>query len=305
MGCAWSSGWTPGLTSGSVRNMRLFNALAAAALLMSGHVQAGPVSSRIYPAPTSPLTSDALPPNARLIQVATSDGLHLRGAVADGSADRPFLLVLHGNASSAAGTMTWLDPLAKAGFGVLAAEYRGYSGNPGNPSEAGLVKDAKAFLTEARKLAGTRPVWVVGHSLGGAVGLSLSRSERLDLLVTVGTFTRLRDMVSGLARGLVPNEYDNRLAVKALDEPWYLVHGTGDEVVPWQQGEELHRIAGSAKRLGASFVILGGSHRPNAATMQAILSTIEAERTGRKLSTEHLPGTVKLIPFGSGKSLDP
>jgi fermentation-respiration switch protein FrsA (DUF1100 family) len=285
--------------------MRIFSVLAATALLFSTPADAGAVTSRIYPAPTAPLTSQALPGTARIIEVVTGDGLRLKGAVTEGSADRPFLLVLHGNASSAAGTMTWLDPLAKAGFGILAAEYRGYSGNPGRPGEAGLVEDARAFLAEARRLAGKRQLWVVGHSLGGAVALSLSRGERLDLLVTVGTFTRLRDMAPTLARGLVPNEYDNRLAVKSLDEPWYLVHGTGDGVVPWKQGEELHKIAGSAKRPGASFVVLGGGHRPDAATLLAVLATIEADRAAGRLSAEGLPPTIKLIPFGSSAPLNP
>lgn len=275
------------------------------ALLLAGPAHAGPISKRIYPAPTAPLTSEELPSDARLIEVVTTDGLNLKGAVIDGSAEKPFLVVLHGNGSSAAGTVAWLRPLTQAGFGMLAAEYRGYSSNPGRPNEAGLVEDAKAFLAEARKLAGKRPVWVVGHSLGGAVALSLSRRERLDLLITIGAFTRLRDMAPALTRGLIPNEYDNRGAVSVLDEPWFLVHGTGDEVVPWQQGEELHKIAGSAKLSGASFVVLGAPHHLDAAILLLVLSTIEAERASGRLSSERLSETIKLIPFGSSKPLNP
>jgi pimeloyl-ACP methyl ester carboxylesterase len=286
-------------------NMKLCNALAAMASVLCATANAGPVSDRIYPAPRDPLTSKALPDGVRIIEVATTDGLRLKGIATDGLVERPLLLVLHGNASSATGTMAWLSPLANAGFGIVAAEYRGYSDNPGRPSEAGLVQDARAFLAEARKLAGKRPVWVIGHSLGGAVALSLSRSERLDVLVTAGTFTRLREMVPALTRALVPNEYDNRLAVQTLDEPWYLIHGTRDGVVPWQQGQELHNIAGSAKRPGASFVILGGDHRPDAETLLTVLSTIELSRSKGGLSAKQLPSKVKLIPFGSSAPLNP
>jgi fermentation-respiration switch protein FrsA (DUF1100 family) len=137
------------------------------------------------------------------------------------------------------------------------------------------------------------------------VALSLSRSERLDLVVTIGTFTRLREMASGLTRGLLPNEYDNRRAAREIDEPWYLVHGTGDEVVPWKQGEELHKIAAATKRQGASFVVLGASHRPDAEILLSILSTIEVHRTAGKLTPEGLPESVKLFPFAAGQAPNP
>lgn len=283
--------------------MRLFSVLSAAAVLVGTPAFGGPVMRQIYPAPTAPLASQPLPADARLIRVITRDGLSLAGIATNGSPDRPVLLLLHGNGSSAADALAWLEPLTAAGYGMVAAEYRGYSGNPGRPGEAGLVEDARAFLGAARKIAGQRPVWVVGHSLGGAVALSLSRSEKLEAVITVATFTRLREMAPGLARALVPNEYDNRRAVRALDEPWYLVHGTADDVVHWKQGEELHKLA--AGRPGASFVVIGGSHRPDGGTLAAILATVAEHRASGRLSAGQLPQGVKLITFGSNRPLNP
>ena len=285
------------------QKMKLISLLAAAGLLVPAPSGAQSIASRIYPAPTAPLASIPLTKPARLIAVTTRDGLKLNGIVHEGGAQRPLLLVLHGNASSAAGALEWLRPLAAAGYGIVAAEYRGYSGNPGRPGEAGLVEDARAFLAEARRIAGTRPVWVVGHSLGGAVGLSLSRSEKFDALITIGTFTRLREMAPALARALVPNEYDNGRSVSQLDEPWYLVHGTADEVVPWKQGEALHKLART--KSGASFVVLGATHRPDAGQLLAILESVASHRRSGKLAADGLPKMVKLIPFGSGGPLNP
>ena len=39
-------------------------------------------------------------------------------------------------------------PYIDAGYGFLLAEYRGYSGLPGRPTESGLYADGRAFLNK-------------------------------------------------------------------------------------------------------------------------------------------------------------
>jgi uncharacterized protein len=281
---------------------------AFAALLLLGlgrPAEAGPVSSRIYPAPTAPLTASGLAAGAELVRVRTADGLELAGLAVAARGGRPTLLVFHGNGSSATDSIRWLQPLAEQGFGLIAAEYRGYSGNPGRPDEAGLTADAEAFLALARSRSAGGPVWAVGHSLGAGVAFNLARREKLDALVTVGAFTRLRAMAPKLARAFVPDGYDNLAAVPALDEPWFLVHGAADRTVPVQMGEALHKAAGAAHRRGASFVVMGADHKPDGATMAAILGSVGAYLAGAPLSATGLPQAVKLVPFGQTRSLDP
>lgn len=90
------------------------------------------------------------------MDVTTADGLALRGVEVAGRPALPVLLVFHGNASAASGTVAWLAPLVAAGHGVVAAEYRGYSGTPGRADETGLAADADAFLAHAKAIAGQR-----------------------------------------------------------------------------------------------------------------------------------------------------
>jgi fermentation-respiration switch protein FrsA (DUF1100 family) len=264
----------------------------AALLLVAVPACAGPVTSAIYPAPQAPLTLDGLPTSSRFVPVTTVDGLKLTGIIAPGKPDRPLLLLLHGNGSSAATALKLFAPLLDDGYGIFAAEYRGYSGNAGKPSEAGLVEDAAAFLAAARTQAAGRPIWIVGHSLGGGVGLALSRRTRLDLLVTIGTFTRIRDMAPSLARALVPNEYRNIDAVPVVDEPYYLVHGLRDQIVPWQQGEALHKAAKG--RAGGSFLIADGLHNPRGPDLRAIFAAIADRQAGRSPA---LPANLRWVPF--------
>lgn len=270
--------------------------IAAALVAISTPACSGPVTDRIYPAPQAKLTVDGLPDGTELLTVKSSDGIELNGLYRPATGkDRPLILLLHGNASSAKTAIQWLGLLADNGFGILSAEYRGYSGLAGTPSEAGLTDDAAAFLAEARRRAAGRPVWVVGHSIGGAVGLSLSRRERLDQLVTIGTFTRLRDMAPKLTRALVPDEYRNGEAIAALDEPYALIHGLRDDIAPWQMGQELHKTAVTAKRRGMSYILNDAGHQPDAALILAVLNDVQARAVGK--SPPALPLAVRAVSF--------
>lgn len=270
--------------------------LLSSALAVSTSAFAGPVGDRIYPAPDAPLTLSDTPDGTRFVDVMTNDGLALRGLYrAPTRPDRPLLLVFHGNASSALTSVRWLSPAAADGYGILAAEYRGYSGGPGKPSASGLERDAQAFYAEARRLAGGRPVWVVGHSLGGAVAFGLARHETLEQLVTIGAFTSLKDMVRGIQRALVPDDYRNIAIVPALDEPFALIHGLKDEVVPWTMGQEMHKAAFLAKRTGRSYVVLEGTHHPAGTLVTAILNDIQTRRDGA--APTQIEG-VKIVEFG-------
>lgn len=272
-------------------------------LTLAGPASADPVSDRIYPAPRTPLSIEGLAAGAALIEVETADGLRLRGLEAAARPGMPTLLVFHGNGSSAARSVQWFAPAIARGYGVVAAEYRGYSGNPGQPSEHGLAGDADAFLARARRTAGDGPVWIVGHSLGGGVALALARRSPAEVVITLGTFTRLRDMVSGLTRAVVPDAYRNIDAVPALNGPYFLIHGAADPVVPATQGEALHSLAGAAHLAGASFVILGADHAPAGDLVLPILETIRGRAAAGALSIAGLPEAIKVIPFGQSRPL--
>ena len=272
--------------------------------LFATSASAGSIADRIYPAPKAPLTLAGLDPAAAMVEARTGDGLTLKG-IAIPTRGKPVLLILHGNGSSAADSVRWFAPLIAQGYGVVAAEYRGYSANPGKPDQAGLAADADAFLAVARSRAGGAPVWVVGHSLGGGVALGLARREKVDAVITIGTFSRLRAAAPKIARALVPDAYRNIDAVAALDEPWFLIHGTADQVIPVSEGRLLYGAAVVAKKDGAAFVAEGADHHPSGAILAAIFAVIEQHLKNGRYDPAPLPGSVKLLPFGASAPLNP
>jgi len=252
-------------------------------------------TGRIYNPPRTPLSLDHLGPTARLLKVQSEDGLALTGILIP-PRDKPMLLVLHGSGASADDVGAWLGPLAERGYGLMLVEYRGFAGNPGRPSQRGLAMDARVFLREARVLFPDRHLFVLGHSLGGGVAFDLALTEPIDALVTIGTFIGLREIAPPIARPFIKDRYDNIAALAKLKPElrYYLLHGTADEVIPTGNAARLHNLAVTRKQAGASFILEGQRHRPDASLIAGVLDFIVDVDAGKQSS---LPAGVRIAPF--------
>ncbi|MEN8233914.1 MAG: alpha/beta hydrolase [Actinomycetota bacterium] len=198
------------------------------------------------------------------MKVETDDGLTLNAwARSDGASDvRPVVIVFPGNAGNRAGRVPLGDRLAEAGYAVVLAEYRGYGGNPGRPSEAGLTADVKAVVQWVRGegLADGGLVYF-GESLGAAVAIAVAAEEPPDALVLGSPFTSLVDVgrhhYAWLPVGsLVRDEYLSLDRVKRGEltgVPALVVAGSGDRTVPVLQSRTI------AEALGAELYEVGGA----------------------------------------------
>ena len=224
-------------------------ALAAIALAMLTAL----VRSMIFPA-----AQDAFPePRAgegwSVARYETADGLRLAGALFPPAAPgRPLLLYFHGNAEAAAQNLPLADALCGRGFGVFLAEYRGYGGLGGSPSEEGLYADGEAALTElGRRGIPEARVVLVGRSLGSGVAVELATRHRPAALVLVSAYTSIVDMgrlVAGpLSPLLVRDRFDSIAKIGRVSAPIVLLHGTRDDVVPVEMGRRLAAVRRDAR----------------------------------------------------------
>ena len=148
-------------------------------------------------------------------------------------------MYFHGNANNQLVGAVRAEPLRKGGHGVLVASYRGFGDNPGSPSETGLFADGEAWMAKARELAPGAKIYLFGHSLGGAVALEMAARHDVAGVATLGTFVRLADQAPAVARGLLPDRYDNVGAIRRAREPVLLLYGTEDTIASLDAGEEL------------------------------------------------------------------
>ncbi len=217
------------------------------------------------------------------ITLKTNDKLELLSLHKPAEAGKPTVLYLHGNtghlgdaASSKDEKGKFLqipnDPirhyrleavrnLINAGFGVCALEYRGYGGNPGKPSEQGLLLDA---MTAMRYLDSkgipSNNIILYGDSLGAAVAIQLAKSQQqihlpVALVVAVAPFAsialRARDDYPSLSEaGLkkhLRHSFDSLRHIKDLGgTPILIAHGENDITTPIHHSEKLLAAAKEA-----------------------------------------------------------
>ncbi|MBL8515342.1 MAG: alpha/beta hydrolase [Betaproteobacteria bacterium] len=121
-----------------------------------------------------------LPPGytSEPVTFQSHDGLALKGTlIRPAGGPAPLVIYYGGNAEE----ISYLAQLADryAGAALLLVNYRGYGGNPGAPSAAALIADAKRIFDQARLLANIRKdeIYVHGRSLGSGVAVAVA-SER-------------------------------------------------------------------------------------------------------------------------------
>jgi fermentation-respiration switch protein FrsA (DUF1100 family) len=193
----------------------------------------------------------APPPGVEERRFTTVDGVHLHAWWAPPPPSGPVLLWSHGNAGNIGGRAAVLEALIQRGLGVFAYDYRGYGRSTGQPTEAGVYRDAEAAYdtVRAEPIPASRLV-CFGESLGGAVSVHLATERPCAALVLVATFTRLRDVAwahYGPLGLLVGDRFDSLTRIGKVRAPVLIAHGDQDEVVPFLLGERLFAAAPEPK----------------------------------------------------------
>ncbi|HET8662070.1 MAG TPA: alpha/beta hydrolase [Micromonosporaceae bacterium] len=201
----------------------------------------------------APPAADVLP-GAQDVTLETSDGLRL-GAwwVPPRAPPRGMaVLVAPGNGGNRAGRAPLAAALAGAGFAVLLFDYRGYGGNAGAPTAAGLARDARAayrFLVDVAGVPAGRIIYF-GESLGCGVVAELATEHRPGGLVLRSPFTDLAAVGAEHypflpVRLLLRDRYPVAEQVATVPVPTAVVYGTADSVVPPEQSRAVaERAAG-------------------------------------------------------------
>lgn len=196
----------------------------------------------IYPAP--PVRTD-IPAGFAQIEYPTGDGLTLKAGYRAARGDKPTLLFFHGNGADWQSTEYVTRDLTAQGYGVLAAEYRGYGGNPGTPNEDGLYADARGawdWLT-AQGIAANR-IALVGNSIGSGPATQLAAEKDAMALVLISPFDSLAETAARKmrwlpVRTLLRDRYDNLAKLPTIAEPVLILHGEADQLITVDQAQTL------------------------------------------------------------------
>jgi len=213
-----------------------------------------------------------VPPAAEVISGAsdvtlhTADGLELGawfvpavGPVDTGMA----VLVAPGNGGNRASRAGLAEELSRRGLAVLLMDYRGYGGNPGDPSEDGLAADANAAVRALEDLGySAQQTLYFGESLGSGVVAALQARHPPAGMVLRSPFTELADVGAHHypwlpVRTLLRDRFPVVEHLATSDVPVTVIYGDRDSVVP---SELSARVADNAPSLAERVVFAGADH---------------------------------------------
>ncbi len=186
------------------------------------------------------------------VRLRTADGLELGAWYVRPAGREPAatVLVAGGNGGNRLGRAPLAAKLAQAGLAVLVFDYRGYGGNPGDPSEDGLALDVRAahrFLTEDRRVPPGRLIFY-GESLGCAVVTELALEHPPVGLLLRSPFVDLPAVGAEIypylpVRLLLRDRFPVKEEVARLRVPAVVVVGGRDSIVPPSQSREVAAAA--------------------------------------------------------------
>ncbi len=227
------------------------------------------------------------------VEIPSSDGLRLPAwYLPAGPARRPGVVLVHGWESARDRTIPHAQVLHAAGFHVLTFDVRGNGANGPEalPMSVGeYAADARAAVAELRRRPEVTTIGLLGHSMGAAGSLvAAAQDDDVDAVIAASTPAdpyRLTRQTFRLARLPIPSPIAWPLAwlttrvylrprghtvdavsatsaVRRIEVPVLLIHGSEDGVVPVS---DLARLAAArrAARPGAvteTLLVEGGRH---------------------------------------------
>jgi hypothetical protein len=186
--------------------------------------------------------------------VKTEDGLDLTAWYAPATS-RPFTFIFfHGNGDCFFTASPVADPYIAEGYGFLLAEYRGYSGLPGSPTEAGLYADARAYIKGLiAQGVKSENIILFGHSLGTGVAVQMAGEFHVGGVMLLAPYLSIAEMAQEKfpyfpAKYIALDRYENDKKMKNIHAPVLIVNGARDGLIPPSHGKELYELANEPRQ---------------------------------------------------------
>lgn len=210
-----------------------------------------------------------LPPKTEDVWFTTVDRVKLNGWFIHSRQPTVIgtILYCHGNSGNLTHSSHQAQKLAEEGFDVLIFDYRCYGRSEWKlPDERGINYDVQAAYDYLIQQRGVKPerLAIYGWSLGSAAAIDLAARRPAGALIVEAGLSSASDMASiklpWLPRWLHWVGKNRFASVKKIAQvrcPILVSHGTGDDVIPVEQGQQLYAAAHQPKDM---LLIPGRTH---------------------------------------------
>ncbi|MDH3976321.1 MAG: alpha/beta hydrolase [Deltaproteobacteria bacterium] len=218
-----------------------------------------------YPDKTDIIPGNRLPENVKEIFIETEDKLSIQAYFIPNKSSDNILLYFHGNAGNICHRLPDLLQINSFGINVLGISYRGYGKSEGKPSEEGIYMDGRAALKYATEKLGfaEENVILLGRSIGTAAAIETALNRNIKGLILVTPLTSGKDEARAAGVGslssLAGASFNNIGKIDRLSCPLLVIHGTNDDVIPFEMGKALFNRAKGEKK----FVKIEGADHNN------------------------------------------
>lgn len=211
------------------------------------------------------------------------DALVILGHGVTGNKDRPLLIAI-------------AEGLEARGWPCLRISYTGNGESEGRFEDSTISKEVADLTAVLDDVPDDVKIAYIGHSMGGAVGVMTAAHEsRIRVLVSLAGMTHAAEFVEREFRDVVSDQgfmwedeetplsraYVDDLkrigstldAAARVIQPWLLVHGSADDVVPVTDGRDAFAAATSEKEW---LEIEGAGHLFDESSYPRIVEAIDA-----------------------------
>lgn len=193
-------------------------------------------------------------PEAAEVPLTASDGVRITAWYVKPQGDKPVIVYFHGNGGALHYRVPRFKRLVGAGDGLVALEYRGYGGNPGHPTEGGLIADGEAAYAFAAARYPVRQIVLWGESLGTGVAVAVAAKEKVGRVILEAPFTSAAAVASIRywympVRLLMKDQFHSDERIGKVTAPLLILHGLHDRVVPYAMGERMFELANEPKHI--------------------------------------------------------
>ena len=178
-----------------------------------------------------------------------TNGVKIAAIVLGPERGKKAIIRCHGNAEDAMGTLWALVELAKAGYTVASVDYPGYGLSNGSPDEEGCYRNVHRLYDWLVETRGFNPedIIVDGFSIGTGPATELAATRPCGGLILEAPFLSAPRVVTRV-RILPVDPFPNLKRIGAVKCRVLMIHGTGDRMIPYSQGQALFKLANEPKR---------------------------------------------------------
>ncbi|MBM1107225.1 alpha/beta hydrolase [Aurantibacter crassamenti] len=192
------------------------------------------------------------------------DGAILNGVHFKQENPKGVIIYCHGNTGEVDEWGKWGEELSnRYGYDVIVWDYRGFGKSTGKRRQKRMLDDGYLFYEYCKQFFNSDEIVVYGRSLGGFFATHIVKNSNAGRLVLESTPMSLLKIAQQEypflpSKYLLKYRFQSNQNIKRITVPTYIIHGTTDELIPYENGVGLFEL--STAKIKQLFTIENGKH---------------------------------------------